>query len=194
MEYNIEFVEVSELKPYENNVKIHDDVQIDYIIKSIKQFGFKQNLVIDKNNVIIIGHGRFEAAKRIGMKSVPCIRATDLSEEQIKALRIADNKLSEKAVWDNDALSEELKSIGESIDMTDLGFGGFELDILTKDFEPEKFDEDDIEGYKNIGDNLLKYKRIIISYLPEQEELVKKILGVNEIKKSIYDISEINNE
>lgn len=192
MEYNVEFIKVSDLKPYENNVKKHDEEQIEQIIKSIKEFGFKQNLVIDKNNVVVVGHGRLAAAEKMGLDVVPCIRATDLSDEQIKALRIADNKLTEKGIWDNDALAEELKSIADSIDMTDFGFGDFELTILTNDFEPEGFDEEEFQEYEGSGEKLLVKRRVIITYVDEEEDRIKKLLGVDEIKKVVYDIKEVN--
>lgn len=192
MEYNVEFIKVSDLKPYKNNVKKHDEEQVEQIIKSIKEFGFKQNLVVDKDNVVVVGHGRLAAAEKMGLEEVPCIRATDLSDEQIKALRIADNKLTEKGIWDNDALAEELKSIADSIDMTDFGFGDFELTILTNDFEPEGFDEEEFQEYEGSGEKLLVKRRVIITYVDEEEDRIKKLLGVDEIKKVVYDIKEIN--
>lgn len=194
MDYNVEFLKVSELKPYENNVKKHDEEQIDQIIKSIKEFGFKQNLVVDENNVIVIGHGRYFASQKMGLEVVPCVRTTGLTEEQIKALRIADNKLTEKGIWDNDALSEELKSISESINMTDFGFGDFELEILTGEFEPEPFDEEEIKEYQREDKELLERRRIIISYTDEQEDFIKSLLGVDEIKKVVYDAEELIKE
>lgn len=193
MEYNIEFMKVSDLKPYENNIKIHDEQQIQQIINSIKEFGFRQNLVIDKDNVVIIGHGRLAAAERMGLETVPCVRASDLTEEQIKALRIADNKLTEKGLWDNDALSAELKEIANfnSLDMTDFGFGDFELTILTGDFEPEPYDEEDIKEYKDMGNTVLSRKRVIISYDPDSEDKVCEMLGLSEVKKVVYELEEL---
>lgn len=191
----IKEINVSEIKAYSRNVKKHDEEQVKQIANSIKQFGFRQPVVIDKNNEIVIGHGRVEAAKVLDYDTVPCILADDLTDEQIKALRIADNKLSEKAVWDNDALSEELKAIGESIDMTDLGFGDFELTILTGDFEPDGFDDNDIQDYADNGDKFLAKKRIIINYDDEEEDVVKKLLNIpaEEKMKVLYDIKEIVN-
>lgn len=121
MEYKVEMVDTDELIPYERNAKKHDDAQVEQIAESIRQFGFKQNLVIDEKNVVIIGHGRLLAAKKLGMKELPCIRVHDLTEEQIRALRLADNKLNESD-WDNDLLTSELDSI-MNIDMSLFGFG-----------------------------------------------------------------------
>lgn len=194
MDYNIEFVKVSELKPYKNNVKKHDEMQIDQIVKSIKEFGFRQNLVIDENNIVIVGHGRLAAAEKMGLEEVPCIRASDLTKDQIKALRIADNKLAEKAVWDNDALGEELKAIAKSIDMTDFGFGDFELNVLTNDFEPVPYNDNEIENFVRDDNELLARKRIIISYLLDDEEKIKNLLGLDEIKKVVYNAEELFKE
>lgn len=191
MNYNVEFIKVSELKPYENNVKKHDEKQIDLIIESIKQFGFRQNLVVDKDNVVVVGHGRLLAAEKMGLEEVPCIKADDLTDEQIKALRIADNKISEKGIWDNDALAEELKAIGESINMTELGFGEFELNILMGDFEPEPFKEEEIKEFGGREDDFLAKKRIIINYDDAEEDKVRQLLGFDEITKVVYDIKEI---
>lgn len=194
MEYNVEFIKVSDLKPYENNAKKHDDAQIDQIINSIKEFGWRQNLVVDNNNVVIIGHGRLAAAEKMGLDVVPCIRATDLTEEQIKALRIADNKIAEHSSWDNDLLGEELKALADAVDMTDFGFGDFELTILTGDYEPEPYKSDETDGYGDSEreEDLLARKRVIISFLPEQEDMVKKLLGLDEVKKIVYDITELS--
>lgn len=191
MEYKVKMVKIDDIIPYENNVKNHDETQVEQIAESIKQFGFRQNIVIDKDNVIVIGHGRYLASKKLGIEEIPCVKADDLTPEQIKALRIADNKLTEKGIWDNDALAEELKSIADSIDMTDFGFGEFELTILTNDFEPEPFDEEEIKEYERDDDELLLKRRVIISYTDEQEDLVKNLLGVEEIKKVVYNIEEI---
>mgnify|MGYP002514876955 CR=1 FL=1 len=86
---------IEELKPYENNPRFNDDA-VEYVAKSIKEFGFKVPMVIDKNNTIITGHTRYKAALELGLEEVPCIIADDLTEEQIKAFRLSDNKVSEK--------------------------------------------------------------------------------------------------
>ena len=126
-------IKIEEIKPYEKNAKRHPESQVNSIVKSIEQFGFKQPIVLDKNNEIVIGHGRFEAAKLLGMKTVPCIMADDLSEEQIKALRLADNKLNESP-WDFDLLNLELADISD-IDMTDFGF------LPMQEFDEKEFDD-----------------------------------------------------
>ena len=112
-------VALSDLKPYENNPRKNDDA-VDAVKASIKEFGFKVPIVIDKNNVIAAGHTRYKAAKKLGLKSVPCIIADDLNDEQIKAFRLADNKVGELAAWDIELLFNELETI--TLDMFDFGF------------------------------------------------------------------------
>lgn len=109
---NIHNVPLHLLRPYEKNAKKHPVRQLEGIAQSIQQFGFKQPIVIDAKNVIIAGHGRYEAAASLGMQEVPCVIADDLSKEQIRAYRILDNKLSESGM-DLDILA---------IDMDDIDF------------------------------------------------------------------------
>ena len=111
---------ITELKPYENNPRLNDDA-VPYVANSISSFGFKVPIVIDKNNVIITGHTRLKAAKKLGMKEVPCIIADDLTDEQVKAFRLADNKVAELADWNFDLLDDEIADILE-LDMEDFGF------------------------------------------------------------------------
>src|SRR5574344_3067648 len=110
---------LAELQPYENNPRFNDEAVV-YVAESIKQFGFKVPLVIDCNNVIVTGHTRYKAAERLGITEVPCIQADDLSPEQIKAYRLADNKVAEYSKWDIGKLERELADI--SMDMDLLGF------------------------------------------------------------------------
>lgn len=187
----IEFVKTDDVKQYAKNAKKHPEEQVSYIANSIKEFGFRQPLVIDKDNVIVIGHGRYLAAKKLGLEVVPCVRATDLSEQQIKALRIADNKTSEKGSWDDALLSEEIKSLIEDMDMTDFGFGDFELSMMTEDFEPEPFDDEIIKEYEANAEEHLAKRRVIITYTDDQEEALKALLGLEEIKKVVYDVGEL---
>ena len=117
---NILIKSVEEVIPYENNPRINKEA-VKYVAESIQQFGFKVPIIIDKNNVIIAGHTRLLAAKKLGIETVPCIMADDLTDEQVKAFRLADNKVAEFSEWDMDLLLQELEGI-ESIDMTVLGF------------------------------------------------------------------------
>ena len=103
-------MKISDLHDYENNPRKNDKA-VDAIASSINSFGFKVPVIIDKNNVLVCGHTRVKAAKKLGFDEVPCIIADDLNDDQIKAFRIADNKTAELADWDMDKLIEELKDI-----------------------------------------------------------------------------------
>ena len=123
-------IEISKLIDYENNPRINDGA-VDAVAKSIEEFGFKVPIIVDKENVIIAGHTRKRAAEKLGLEKVPCIIADDLSEEQIKAFRLVENKTNELAQWDFDKLEEELKELQEiGIDMTAFDFESVEdIDI-----------------------------------------------------------------
>ena len=123
---DIKNISVKELIPYEKNTKKHDDVQINNVAESIKQYGFVQPIVIDKNNVVVIGHCRLLAAKKLKMADVPCVCVDDLTEEQVKALRIVDNK-SNESPWDFDFLADELADL----DLSDFDFD-FGIDTGTE--------------------------------------------------------------
>ena len=110
---------IDEIIPYENNPRNNDEA-VDYVAKSIEEFGFKVPIILDKNNIIVTGHTRLKAAKKLGLKEVPTIMADDLTDEQIKAFRLADNKVSEYATWNDDILNIELQDL--DIDMSDFGF------------------------------------------------------------------------
>ena len=127
----IQFMKPGDLTPYENNPRINAGA-VDEVANSIKEFGFQQPIVVDKNLVVIVGHTRLKAAKKLGLKVVP-VTIADLTEEQANAYRLADNKVGETAEWDLDRLGEELDKILD-IDMTDFGF---ELD-----FDEEEKEED----------------------------------------------------
>jgi ParB family transcriptional regulator, chromosome partitioning protein len=115
---------LEEIKPYEKNPRKNEDA-VQYVSASIQEFGFKVPIVIDRNGVIVAGHTRYKAAQQLGMESVPCVVADDLSDEQIKAFRLADNKTAEMAGWDFEMLDIELADILD-IDMGEFGFDGAE--------------------------------------------------------------------
>lgn len=132
---------VEELKPYVNNPRFNDDA-VEYVANSIKEFGFKVPIIIDKNNEIVAGHTRYKASLTLGLDEVPCIIADDLNEEQIKAFRLADNKVSEKASWDLELLGEELEDL--DMDMEEFGFDKIDIDNI----EIERTDLSDKEFNK----------------------------------------------
>ena len=118
----IVYKKIDDLTPYENNPRLNDGA-VDAVAKSIEEFGFKVPIVIDKDGVIVAGHTRLKAAKQLAINEVPCIIVDDLSEEELKAFRLADNKVSELAGWDWEKLEEELEKLKLSdIDMEELGF------------------------------------------------------------------------
>ena len=134
-ELQIIYKNISELNPYENNPRFNDEA-VEYVANSIKQFGFKVPIIIDSSNIIVAGHTRLKAAKQLGMDKVPCIVADDLTEEQIRAFRLVDNKVSELADWDYEKLEEELANIN-SIDMNIFDFDMSEINDIV-----EHLDED----------------------------------------------------
>jgi len=187
----IKMIKIEDLKPYENNPRNNDNA-VEYVKNSIKKFGFKVPLVIDKNNVIVTGHTRYRASQELGLKEVPCIIADDLTEKQIKAFRIADNKTNDMAEWNDDLLSIELKDVMEDIDMTDFGFGDFELSMLMDDMEPDKYDDDLIKQYSDNADEFLTNKRIIITYKTDEEtEFLKNLIREDEELGVVYKIETI---
>lgn len=190
-EMKIEYKNIDEVIPYENNPRNNEEA-VEFVANSIKEFGFKVPIVVDKNNVIVTGHTRLKAAQKLGLSEVPVIYADDLTDEQIKAFRIADNKTGEKANWDLDKLKIELEDI--NFDMTDFGFGDFELSMLVDDMEPEPYDDDVIEEYTENSDELLASKRVIITYSTEEEENYLKELFKVEDLKVLYKAEEIMNE
>lgn len=139
---------VNELIPYENNPRINDEA-VEYVKNSIKEFGFKVPIIIDKNNVIVAGHTRLKASLELGLKEVPCIIADDLTEEQVKAFRLADNKVSEKSQWNFNKLDEELDSILD-IDMSLFDFNLNTDNVNLDDFFEESTKEEKKEELKTI--------------------------------------------
>ena len=147
---------IGELIPYENNPRINDGA-VEYVANSIKKFGFQVPIVIDKDNVIVAGHTRYKAAQALGLKEVPVVVADNLTPKQIKAFRLADNKTAEKASWDFEKLTDEIEGF-DLEELTEIGFGEFELDVLKNGNE---FDE------KALDD--------LFTDAPEKEKEPKKI-------------------
>ena len=136
---------ITELREYENNPRNNENA-VDAVAASIKEFGFKVPIIIDADGIIVAGHTRLKAAEKIGLEKVPCIVADDLTPEQVKAFRLADNKVGEFATWDFAKLEEELRELREmEFDMDDYGFGDDE-EVTPKE-APDEFAEygEDIE-------------------------------------------------
>ena len=173
----IEYVDINNIKPYKKNPRKNEKA-IPYVMESIKQFGFKNPVILDKNNVIVAGHTRIESAKRLGITEIPCIYADDLTDEQIKAFRLADNKVAEIAEWDIDLLDTELDDI-LNIDMSDFGF-----DLDLEDEEEKEIIEDEVpevpeEPKAKLGDIYqLGNHRLMCGDSTKEEDVAKLMNGV----------------
>ena len=167
---SIVMLPVSEVRPYEKNPRKNAEA-VKYVKASIEKFGFKQPIVIDSNRVIICGHTRLEAAKSLGMAEVPCIVADDLTDAQVKALRLADNKVAEFSEWEMNLLGEELGELSEisDIDMGDFGF----------DDNLDKIGDEEENGTEEKGVNLSETFQIIVECENEieQQEIFEKLSG-----------------
>lgn len=133
-ELNIKYMNIRDLKPYKKNAKKHNKEQVEQIANSIKEFGFTQPVIIDKNNEVVAGHGRILGAKKAGLKQVPTVCLEELTEEQIKAYRLVDNKLNESE-WDRDLLNTELSGLWDAGEV-DMTLFDFNMDSLFE--EPEE--------------------------------------------------------
>ena len=146
---NIEYKKLKALTPYEKNTKEHDKTQIANVAESIRQYGFVQPIVVDKNDIIVIGHCRYEAAKKLKLETVPCVCVDELTDEQVKALRIVDNK-SNESPWDMECLTDELAEVDLSAFDFDFGIEDEEETEIVEDEAPEVDEEN--EPITKLGD------------------------------------------
>ena len=162
-QFNIEWKDIAIVKPYARNAKKHDETQIANVAESIKQFGWQQPIVCDKDGVIIIGHCRLLAAKKLGLKKVPVKTVDNLSEEQVKKLRALDNKLNESE-WDFDLLAE---------DIGDLDFSGFDIDWgLPADVEETEINDELLnQFFEDKAQETKKEKTIVCPYCGKEIKL-----------------------
>lgn len=144
VELNIVYRNIKELKPYKKNAKKHPKEQVERIANSIKEFGFTQPVIIDSNNCVVAGHGRILGAKKAGLKQVPTVMLESLTEEQIKAYRLVDNKLNESD-WDFGLLDEELEILSDDIDME---LFGFDTDMSDEETKQKKVEFEIKEKYE----------------------------------------------
>jgi len=182
----IVYKKITDLKKYEKNNKKHPEKQLEKIVASIKEYGFKNPVLIDKNNVIISGHGRTLAAERLGMEEVPCIDCSDLNTKQVKALRLMDNKSAELAEWDFDNIIAELEELKlEEFDIDLTGFNN--LDLIDTSFIDDLQENGFINEVKEKSDKFAvtfyfykEHKMYIEAYIKEhgKEELTDKIVSI----------------
>lgn len=171
----VQSMKISEVKPYDKNPRKNDD-GVEAVANSIKEFGWQQPIVVDKDNVIIVGHTRYKAAKKLGMDKVPVVVADNLSPEQVKAYRLADNKTGELTDWDMGLLDDELADIGD-IDMSDFGFN-LDLDDDEVEVQEDDFDEEVPEEPKSKLGQIFKLGRHrLMCGDSTNPEMVKKLVG-----------------
>src|ERR1035441_5477196 len=142
----VTYVSADKLKPNNNNPRIHSDKQIKQLMRSIEVFGFDMPIAVDRNLQVIVGHGRLQAAMKLGMKKIPVVILEHLSPEQAMALMIADNKLTENSLWDARLLAEQLKLLSEveldfSLDV--ISFEMSEIDVMIEGIAPPMEDQND---------------------------------------------------
>lgn len=177
----IVYKKIGDLTPYENNPRLNDSA-VDAVAKSIEEFGFKVPIVIDKDGVIVAGHTRLKAAKQLTIDEVPCIIADDLSDEELKAFRLADNKVSELAGWNWDKLEQELEELKMSeIDIEKLGFE--EDDALDFSYIDE-LDESGLSMTKGESDHFV----ISFTFPIEKQGLINEYIENVSKEKVVEDI------
>jgi len=158
---------INDLNPYPNNPRVNDHA-VDAVAASIQEFGFKVPIIVDKDNVIITGHTRLKAAKKLGMKEVPVILADDLTPDQVKAFRLADNKTGELAEWDFEKLDIEM----DGMDLKDFGF----IKSIEKELE---YDFEKLLESINVKEAVINPEYISIRTNSENKEKIVKLIAEN---------------
>lgn len=177
MNLEIRYIPIDAIAPYKNNSRTHSEEQVEQICKSISEFGFTNPILLDENNTIIAGHGRIEAAKKLGHYEVPTILLTGLTEDQKKAYVIADNKLALNADWDYSLLKLEVEMLQESgFEIGLLGFSEVELEtIFNEEIDLSILDELDDEDVDAFEENVKK--AIQIEFEAEHYEEASELIS-----------------
>lgn len=162
----IEYRNIEDINPYEKNPRKNDKA-VEVVANSIKEFGFKVPIVVDGEGIIIAAHTRLRAAKKLGLTEVPVIMAKDLTEEQAKAFRLADNKTAEVAEWDTELLNEQLDELFGVIDMNDFGFA----------VQIENIDSDE-EGEREIGHELGEADNYVVLRFDTEDDWEKALVAL----------------
>ena len=183
---NIITLPLSDVRPYEKNPRKNDNA-VNAVAASIRQFGFLVPLVIDREHIIVAGHTRYKAAQRLGMKTVPCVVADELTEDQIKAFRLADNKVGEMAQWDVDLLPLELADI--AMDMSAFGFEAVSDEDFGEDFT---LDDGGKKPFQQISltlhDKQAELLHAAIAHVYANEEVVETFGNENKNGNGIYEV------
>ncbi len=176
----VQTINIKDIKPYAKNPR-NNDSGVDAVARSIKEFNWQQPIVVDKNYVIIVGHTRYKAAKKLNLKKVPIVVADNLSDEQVKAYRLADNKTNELTDWNMDLLNVELDGILD-IDMTDFGFDESNMKLEgNSEVEEDEVDEKLPEEPKSKLGQLYKlgHHRLMCGDSTKPEDVKKLVGGCN---------------
>lgn len=214
MELKIEYLDKTALKPYARNAKLHPAEQVEQIKKSISEFGFNDPIAVYGKNEIVEGHGRLLAVMEMdNVQTVPVIRLDHLSDEERRAYSLVHNKLTMNSGFDYDLLQEELRNL--TIDMSGFDFNlddepwtpvpaqppvqpqftpnGVTTGVADENdpYLPETYDDSEIQEYIDKQEEFVVKKRIIITYLPEQEQELADFLHIEKIDKVVYDIDEV---
>lgn len=214
MELKIEYLDKKALKPYARNAKLHPAEQVEQIKKSINEFGFNDPIAVYGKNEIIEGHGRLLAVMEMdNVQTVPVIRLDHLSDEERRAYSLVHNKLTMNSGFDYDLLQEELRNL--TIDMSGFDFNlddepwtpvpaqppvqpqftpnGVTTGVADENdpYLPETYDDSEIQEYIDKQEEFVVKKRIIITYLPEQEQELADFLHIEKIDKVVYDLDEV---
>jgi ParB-like chromosome segregation protein Spo0J len=184
----IQMYKIEDIKPYEKNPRKISEKAIKMVANSIKEFGYQQPIVIDKDNIIVVGHTRFQASKQLNMGKVPVVIG-DFTEEQAKAYRIADNRINEETGWDYNFLQEELnKLLDLDVDLNMTGFTSEELDSMFAKEEIEIIDPIEIGEDEN---HLLNdVKMIQLFYEPADEQKFRSIIDKIKEQHNVDNISD----
>lgn len=180
---------LEDIQPYENNPRLNDKA-VKYVKKSIKRFGFKNPIIVDSDGVIVAGHTRYKASLELGLETVPVIIADDLTEKQIKAYRLADNKTAEHAEWDFNVLDAELFDLSPSFDMSDFGF---DVEKVMEDGFGEEFSlpDDDKPAMRTITLTLCEEQYSIVmkahDWIRDNVETLHSFDGKNDKSNMIFE-------
>jgi hypothetical protein len=167
-------VPIKKIKPWENNARTHSEYQIQLLAKAIEEFGFTTPVLMKSNGTLVAGHGRVEAAKLVGMNSVPAIWVDHLSDRQIRALVIADNKIASLSGWDYEKLAEEISALAE-----------VEYDLELTGLDEQEIDQMLRESFDLVPDTLVNYSK------PVQKQESSDLILVNSVKKPTSMVGDV---